>query len=197
MSDARPAPAARNLFVDARYQVTFTLALVAVVAGLFLGLGYLATRKAEAATRIGLHQIELVGGATGEHGERLRETLLARQHLMSWGIFGAGAVLCIGLGLFGVLLTRRIAGPMRRVRQSLEGIRDGVIGPAPVVAEGHLLTDFFATYRAALDGLRERERQELAVLRRVLDIVERTPSVRADAVEALRARVVAKEKALG
>lgn len=196
MSSERPKRRLRNFLLDTRYQVTFSLPLVLVVAALFAGLGYLASEKTEAATKIGLHHLELAGASMGSDAEALRETLLARERNIKRGIVAGGLVLCAGLLLFGVALTHRVAGPLYRVRAVLGRIGDGVHEPVPDLRKHDLLVDFFATLKLACAALRERDERELELLRRVIALAERDPALRSEQLEGLRRRAEQKERAL-
>lgn len=188
----------RNYLLDSRYQLAFSLPLVALTLALFAGLGLVAMREVEAATRVGIHQLDQSGVVVFGDTTAAMTELLSRQRSIGLGIIGACLALCLTLFIFGIMLTHRVAGPLFRVDRELRKISAGAFEPVRDLRRGDLLADFFARFRAATDALREREQQDVELLRRVIAAVEQEPELRdSEALTTLRARLSAKEAGLG
>ena len=126
----------KNFLLDVRYQVTFSMPMVVLAAFLFAGLGYLAMTKVSSVTKIGLAQIEQTGAAYLEDAALTKDELLRRESLIRYGIIGGGVALCLGLFLFGVVTTHRVAGPLYRLRIELDKIAAGKHGSVIPLRKG-------------------------------------------------------------
>jgi len=194
----RPKPKRhwRNFLLDARYQVTFTLPMVLLATALFAGLGYVAMSKAETATKIGINQIDETGSAYLESVEETRTTLLRRERSIDIGIVLVGLVLCLGLALYGVVLSHRVAGPLYRLRLELGKLRDGKLEPVSPLRKGDHLLELYDSFSRASAALREQEQREVDILRKTISAAEASGTT-SEQLEPLRARLHAKEVALG
>jgi len=187
----------KNLLVDVRYQLSFSLPVVAVAAALLVGLGYVAIDKVDSATKIGVNETEL-GGALLTVADGTRDALMRRAELITDGIVLGGVLLCFGLLLFGLWITHRVAGPLHRVAVELDALAAGRPGRAQALRKGDLLTAFYRQFSAALATLRARDEREVEVWRRVAAAVGKEGSVaKLAASERFRARLSEKEAALG
>ncbi|MFC1611331.1 hypothetical protein ACFL6C_10245 [Myxococcota bacterium] len=200
MTEPQKAPKRRwrNFLLDTRYQVTFTLPMILIAAALFAGLGYVATRKAESATKIGINQIEQTGAAYLEDVSATRDALLQRERVIKLGIIVVGILLCLTLAIYGIILTHRVAGPLYRLGVELRKLRDGQLAPVNPLRKGDRLMELYEDFRRATEALRNREERHIAVLRRVIEAAQQSPTfVDATELEKLRARLEAKEARLG
>lgn len=186
----------RNYLLDARYQLAFTLPMVLLAATLFAGLGYVAMQRTESSTKIGISQLES-SAAFLEDSEQTRDELLRRERLIDLAIVFIGILLCLGLMTFGIVLSHRVAGPMYRLRVELGRLRDGDLAPALPLRSGDDLVRFYDRFCRAQEAVRERERRDAVVMRRVLEAAEADGIGESEQLAALRARVEAKEAALG
>lgn len=186
----------RNYLLDARYQVTFTLPMVLLAAALFVGLGLLAIRKAESATKIGITHLEQ-SGAFLESATATRETLQNRERWIRYGIVGVGMLLTFGLTGFGVVYTHRVAGPLHRIGVELGNLKDGKYAPLAPLRKGDELTDLYEQFRRACAALRTREERDTEVLRRVIEAAKQSPNMAHDLLAELQQRLQVKESRLG
>jgi len=188
----------RNLLLDTRYQAAFTLPMIIITAALFGGLGYVALAKAEAATTIGLDQIEQGGAPYLADADATRAALVRRERVIRYGIVGSGIVLCTVLTLYGVVLSHRVAGPLYRLGVELAKLRDGKLAPVRPLRKKDALADLYDTYRGAAEALRRREEHDVATLRQFLDAASSMGAELDPAVLAkVRAHVQRKEAGLG
>jgi len=152
--------------------------------------------KAETATKIGINQIDETGSTYLENADEMRTTLLRRERFIDIGIVLVGLVMCLGLTLYGVVLSHRVAGPLYRLRIELGKLRDGKLEPATALRKGDHLLELYDSFSRASDALREREQHEVEVLREAISAAE-AGGTNSELLEPLRARLHAKEVALG
>jgi hypothetical protein len=127
------------------------------------------------------------------------DRLRAGKRRIFWVLAGVGIGLCLGLFLYGIKMTHRVAGPLHKVSQHLVALREGSYGPVRPLRKGDQLHDFHEQFRLAHEGLRAVEREDVEVLRRLIAGAERvgassSPQLAATVAE-LRAILARKEAA--
>jgi hypothetical protein len=140
----------RTYLIDRGFQLKYTLILVvvgAVVSALFGGMMYLAHVDATRALPETLR-----GPATDAEG-----TLLVLTAAMSV-LMGAA------LGLFGVLITHRVAGPVFVMSHYISVLAKGRYPQMRPLRKRDELKDFFERFQGAIESLRAREAEEAKVL---------------------------------
>jgi hypothetical protein len=113
-----------------------------------------------------------------------------------------GFLLLVGITLYGIVMTHRVAGPLYKISLYLEKLRSGRYDTVYNLRKGDHLVEFYEHFKRAHAGLRTMQEEDLARLREAVKIAERenlserSPEL-AEALEALRAIVEEKEKSLG
>ncbi|MBU8894374.1 signal protein [Corallococcus sp. H22C18031201] len=172
---ARPGIARRTYLLDREFQLKYILLLSglgAVSMGVFGALAWRVQVAAEAGT----------SGA----GTLLALTLV--------GVVGLGGV----LGLFGLLFTHRVAGPVHVMSLYVAALAAGRYPRLRPLRRGDELRTFFARFSDAVDRIRQREADEAHVLAQALGAlrpVATTPEARA-ALESLEALELRKRQAV-
>lgn len=191
VTGAAAPPAAQRLgrrtyVVDRRFQYKYSLllsALGAVISIVFGALMYVAHRDA-------LEEL-LSGAAMPAH-------VAARSATLLWLIVGTAILMAVALGLFGVLVTHRVAGPvyvMSLYAAMLARGRYPILRPLRRTDE---LRDLFQHFQNAIATLRERESSEAGVLERAIERLgagATSPELR-ESLEELRAMAARKREAL-
>lgn len=114
----------------------------------------------------------------------------------------SGLLVVVGLVLFGIKMTHRVAGPLYKVTLYLAKLRDGRYDKVYDLRKGDQLREFYEHFREAHAGVvaieqADRDRIAAALDAAVADgVLTRSPQARAAADE-LRAILDRKEKALG
>ena len=154
--------------IDRGFQLKYTLLLVAVgavVSALFGGMMYLAhldaTRSLGAAA-----QAELAHAET---------TQLALTVAMS-------ALMAAALGLFGILITHRVAGPVYVMSHYISVLAKGRYPIMRPLRKRDELKNFFDRFQSAIESLRTREAEEAEQLEHaltILDPIAGSPELRA------------------
>lgn len=112
--------------------------------------------------RLKMQQAQLVKQAAG-----LKEQaagLAHQQKVMLWTLCGALALLVLLIGLAGIIVTHRVAGPIFKMKSNLKAVARGRLAVPTPLRKGDELVDFFEAYRSMVIALRERQEGEIAKL---------------------------------
>lgn len=113
-------------------------------------------------------------------------------------LVASGVLLTIGLALFGIKMTHKVAGPLHKVTLYLAKMRDGRYDKVYNLRKGDQLVEFYEHFKHAHDGVTAMERADIERIRAALDalaadgVLDRSPEARA-AADALRAVLERKE----
>ncbi|WP_370645299.1 signal protein [Corallococcus sp. EGB] len=168
---SRPTIMRRTYLLDREFQLKYILLLTGMGAGSMLLFGVLAQQ---------VHRMAAEGGLSGE------ETL--------WWLTGVATVgLGIALGLFGLLFTHRVAGPVHVMSLYVAALAAGRYPRLRPLRRKDELRAFFARFSEAVDRIRQREADEALALEKALHALKdlaTTPEAREalSTLEALRAR---------
>jgi len=255
----------RNLLINKRYQLRFTLFMVGISALLMTGLGVWVMRVADEATEVAASRVrgdscpplpELgptappsaaaptpppaadSGGppVEGETAEARRGRVVIEESSMTidpvperfadnvaahyecelrqaarldqletgrmrifWVLIASGLVLVLGLAIYGIKMTHKVAGPLYKISLYMGKMRDGRYDKVYNLRRGDQLVDFYDHFRHAHEGVVELEKTDITRLRAVLAAADAaklagsSPEVDA-ALADLRAILARKEK---
>lgn len=113
-----------------------------------------------------------------EQERRLKEQsdkLATQQRNIGRALVVILTLLVIGVGLAGIVVTHKIAGPIYKMKKQLRDLRKGNYDvPAPL-RKGDELVDFFEEFRRMVGELRRRQEEEISMLdRAILNLREKT-----------------------
>lgn len=91
----------------------------------------------------------------------LRLELAARHTQTLWVSVGVSAATAIGLGLFGIIITHRIAGPVYAMSQFAAALARGRYPLIRPLRKADELRDFYELFQKSVESLRAREVEEL------------------------------------
>ncbi|MBI3181422.1 MAG: signal protein [Myxococcales bacterium] len=155
----------RTYLVDRPFQVKYTLLLAAIgaaVSGLIGSLSYLA--HAELA-----RELESAFARSGAAvPEEVKLQLSAAGATVLYLAAGAAVLSAILLGLFGVLLTHRVAGPVWVMSRYVAALAKGRYPAMRPLRRTDELRDLFDGFRGAVETVRQREVEEADQLERAL-----------------------------
>jgi nitrogen fixation/metabolism regulation signal transduction histidine kinase len=90
--------------------------------------------------------------------------LQARQRSILLTIFGILGVLVVALGIVGIVVTHKVAGPIYKMTRHLQQLRQGsLVEPYPL-RKGDDLRECFDELCSAIRTLRERQETDIRVL---------------------------------
>jgi nitrogen fixation/metabolism regulation signal transduction histidine kinase len=106
-----------------------------------------------------------------EQASRLKEqssALLRQQRTIGMALIVALAILVVCVGLAGIVVTHKVAGPVFKMKKQLVALTAGNYQvPAPL-RKGDELVDFFEVFRSMVQKLRDRQEREIALLDRAI-----------------------------
>ena len=268
----------KNLLIDRRYQLRFTLFMVGLSTILVSGLGYWVLREGRKATTVGINEVlgrpcppapaiappgnavtveEITtmkpaasagaaapapGESEGQAPDRPRAVLdestmalddmnnslrpsagfvesvaqhyqcrheqVARISSLRAGydriallLVSAGVLLILGLTLYGIKMTHRVAGPLHKVSLYFDKMRQGRYDEVYDLRRGDQLMEFYEHFKAAHDGVKMMQEQDIEHLRGMIEVAEaedlasRSPEIAA-LLDELREALARKEKSL-
>jgi hypothetical protein len=172
----RPSHARRTYLLDREFQLKYILLFAGIGAGSILVFGLLA------------HRVYVSSSASGLDGG---ETLL---WLTGLGTLGVGVV----LGLFGLLFTHRVAGPVHVMSLYVAALAAGRYPRLRPLRRKDELKRFFDRFSEAVDRIRQREADEAQALESALAALKdgaTTPEAR-EALNTLAALHARKRQAM-
>jgi len=185
----------RHIYVvDWSFQLKYTAMLVifgGIIMGLF-GAAVLHEVRTNSELLEGKRIEASLSGAGGKVPSLIdfQTALAATDHRQMMIVIGASLVVAAMLGLIGVLVTHRVAGPIFVLSRYAKVLGDGGFPRMRALRRGDELKGFFEVFREAIERLRERQAAEAAQLE---ELANRSSGPVADE---LRALSQAKQKAL-
>jgi hypothetical protein len=122
----------------------------------------------------------------------------ANNRLILYVMVGSGVLLTLGLALFGIKMTHKVAGPLHKVTLYLGKMRDGRYDKVYDLRKGDQLVEFYEHFKHAHAGVTAMEKADIERVKAALDavtadgVLERSPEAKA-AAEALRQVLERKE----
>lgn len=105
-------------------------------------------------------ELEDKAAALAEHAAELEQ----RQQTMFIALFGVLALLAVAMGLMGIVVTHKVAGPIFKMTRQIQTIGDGDWSmPAPL-RKGDELAAFFGAFESMVKSLRKQREHEIALL---------------------------------
>jgi len=101
----------------------------------------------------------------------------------------SGVLLTLGLAVFGIKMTHKVAGPLHKVTLYLAKLRDGRYDKVYDLRKGDQLVEFYEHFKHAHAGVVAMEQEDIARIKAALDALEadgvlaRSPEARAAADE--------------
>ena len=144
----------RQVLVDRRFQLKYAVGLALGGASLCAAFG--------GAVWLALHQArETLGPESQSTLQGTETTVLVLTVFMA-------LVMSAVMALVGLLVSHRVAGPMRVLRGQLRRLAEGGFPRWRPLRSHDELRDVFAEFHATVDALRRREHEELAAVESVL-----------------------------
>jgi hypothetical protein len=132
---------------------------------------------------------ELRQAATYDRLERGRMRIL-------WAMVATGIALVIGLALYGIKMTHRVAGPLFKVGLYLSKMRDGRFDKVYNLRKGDQLVDFYDQFKAAHGGIVAMQQGDIAQIAQVIAAADAAGLGQHPAVAELRELSARKEKSI-
>ncbi len=142
--------------------------------------------KADAAKqdeRLKEQQAQLVSQA--ESLKHQAAALAGKQRVMLFTLCGALTLLVLLIGVAGIIVTHRVAGPIFKMKSNLKSVARGLLNVPTPLRKGDELVEFFEAYRSMVIALRARQEAEIEKLDQAIATL--TPKAEPGELEALHA----------
>ena len=96
--------------------------------------------------------------------------VVRQQQTMLWSIIGALLALVVVIGLVGIYVTHKVAGPIYKMRLLLRQLAEGKLVADPHLRKGDELQDFMGAFAAMVDAMKARQQKELVALDQAIDM---------------------------
>ena len=188
MTGGRPQTATykrswKNYLLNTKYQLRFTLFMVAIAAVLMYMLAWgvrnpsthehiwpTVMSEAESATKVGVNTIQGLGFDDPQQIAALKR----QESLLEWVLVATVLVLCGGLFVFGIKMTHKVAGPLHKIGLYLDKVRDGKYTAVYNLRKGDQLIDFFEHFKEAHNALRKVQEKDVQTLRDLIAAAEKS-----------------------
>jgi len=118
-----------------------------------------------------------------------------RLHIL-WAMIGTGIALVLGLALYGIKMTHRVAGPLFKVSLYLSKMREGRFDKVYNLRKGDQLVDFYDQFKAAHGGIVAMQQDDIARIAQVIAAADAAGLGQHPAVAELRELSARKEKSI-
>lgn len=113
-----------------------------------------------------------------------------------WAMILTGIALVVGLALYGIKMTHRVAGPLFKVSLYLSKMRGGRYDKVYNLRKGDQLIEFYDHFKAAHGGVVAMQREDIAKLAEVIAAAEAAGAGSHPVVAELRDLLARKEKSV-
>ena len=157
-----------NYLLDKKLQLRYVL-VVTLLSGVIAGsLGFLIYQQNRAASQSIEEDLKVLMQKTSQDGfqEEISSDLESgdRALVYKMGLIGLGLVLILSMYL--VVMTHRVAGPLFKISMYFDRMAEGKLGKVTPLREGDLLQDFFATFKAMHESVRDRAVSDAELMER-------------------------------
>jgi hypothetical protein len=113
-----------------------------------------------------------------------------------WVLIGTGILLMLGLAVYGIKMTHKVAGPLFKVGLYLAKMREGRFDKVYNLRKGDQLVDFYEHFKLAHAGVVQLERDDVDQIKAVIAAAEAAGAGDHEAIAELRKALARKEKSI-
>jgi nitrogen fixation/metabolism regulation signal transduction histidine kinase len=104
--------------------------------------------------------------------KRQSEAIESKQRTMIVTLCAALVLLVLLIGVVGIVVTHRVAGPIHKMRRQIRDVGEGRLSLPVPLRKGDELVSFFAAFETMVKSLRSRQETEIAQLDRAISALE-------------------------
>jgi len=109
--------------------------------------------------------------------------LAHQQQVLSLTLTTALSLLVVLIGLAGIVVTHKVAGPIHKMKRQIRAVGAGKLQVPARLRKGDDLVEFFGAFESMVLNLRSRQKEEIDKLERAIEALE--PKAEADKLEPL------------
>ncbi|HUS29453.1 MAG TPA: hypothetical protein VMZ53_13130 [Kofleriaceae bacterium] len=110
-------------------------------------------------------------------------------------LLATGLLLMVGLAMYGIKMTHKVAGPLFKVSLYLAKMRDGRLDKVWNLRKGDQLVDFYDHFKSAHAGIVQLEKDDIAKLKDTIAAAE-AAGIDDEGLDVLRRTLARKEKSI-
>lgn len=155
----------RNFLLNPKFQLKYTLAVVSVTALVSGVLGYFAYNYSTAQTEQLTMSMAMNNPSLADEDAAYFENMAAAEdRKVALSILGGIGVMILLLGLTGIVITHKMAGPIYKMKRLLREVADGDLSIKPGLRKGDEFQDLSEVFSEMVLTLREQQAEEIADL---------------------------------
>lgn len=171
---ARVKVGRRNFLVDRSFQLKYTLYMVVVGAAISLLFGAM------------MYQAHVEATQLIDMPDPLREAVKSQDATLLWLVMAIAVVMAVALGLFGILVTHRVAGPIYVFSHYMNVLGEGRYPMLRPLRKKDELKTFYETFHDAVATLKDRDRTRGEELKKVAEMLAEAAGKLPDNAAALK-----------
>jgi methyl-accepting chemotaxis protein len=164
----------RNLLLDWRYQLHYTLVIVLIAALLTAGLGFFWYREVQTNSRmISAKELTTLTTVSSSEAMELEQDIADQDRERLLILVAFGILLGLVIAGYGISMTHRVAGPLHKITRHMKDIGEGKLYPLWEVRQKDQLQQFWQVFKTMHVSLRQQmeiEAQDLAQIARALEM---------------------------
>lgn len=165
VAESPPRRKLRNFLLNPRFQLKYTLAVVAVTAFASGVLGYFAYNYSAAQTEQLTMSMAMNNPSLADEDAAYFENLAAAEdRKVAISILGGIGMMIILLGITGIVITHRMAGPIYKMKRLIREVAGGDLSIKPGLRKGDEFQDLSDVFSQMVLALREQQADEIAEL---------------------------------
>ena len=143
--------------VDRRFQFKYTAIIVAIAAVVSTVLGYFLLES-----YLTMNEVIDLASLSPEVNDKLNNDDARKVFIITLAFL---VLEVVGLGVMGLLITHRVAGPVFVLTRHLATMLEGKYPNPRPLRQGDEFRETFETFRAVIDAMKKRDRDEIEVLK--------------------------------
>jgi hypothetical protein len=143
----------RTYLIDRSFQLKYTVILMCVGAAISLLFGAL------------MYQANIDATELMDLPNPYRDAVYSHDKMQLWLVVGIAVIMAAAMGLFGVLVTHKVAGPIYVLSHYMATLSQGQYPQMRPLRKNDELKEFFERFRGAVEAMRVRDGEEGTALR--------------------------------
>ncbi len=167
-AQARAKVSRRNFLIDRSFQTKYTAYMVLVGAAISILFGAM------------MYQAHVEATQLIDMPDPLREAVKSQDASLLWLVLAISLVMAVALGLFGVLVTHRIAGPIYVFSHYMNVLGRGRYPLLRPLRKNDELKSFYEVFHEAVTSMRARDKSEGQLLQDIARVLDEAAARSAD-----------------
>lgn len=159
----------RNYLLDAQFQLKYTGMVVGVTLVIASVLGFAAYRFSHSLSESVMVTMLTDPNVDPAFAASFEETLRDQDHKTALSIMGGIALLCLALGVTGIMVTHKVVGPAYKLQMLLSHLANGRLELVGRLRDGDELQGVFIALNDMVESWRKIQEEEIAALENGID----------------------------